>query len=180
MAKDMKENSTVPQILGYIKVFFILLAALFGAIIMSFLFIGMLNISESDTISDSINKTYESPFLLASGSGIITSEVKVNNDTWIDCTTDDFVESERYDTISFWYMNSTVDWIFITNSSGTLYVDGVLGTPELFPVYDNGTKMFLCQTGEFTFFDGSFDDFRGYNSSIDAELVNLTYLGGRL
>ncbi len=111
---------------------------------------------------------------------ITSSEVKANNDTWINCTTDDFVESERYDTISFWYKNSTVDWIFVVNSSGTLYVDGVLGTPDLFPVYDSGVKMFLCKTGASTFFNGSMDDFRGYNSSIDATLVNLTYLGGRL
>ena len=124
--------------------------------------------------------TESSAFLSPIGDGINASNVKANNDTWINCTTDDFVESERYDTISFWYKNTTVDWTFIVNSSGTLYVDGVLGTPELFPVYDNSTKMFICQTGEFTFFDGSFDDFRGYNSPIDAELVNLTYLGGRL
>lgn len=113
--------------------------------------------------------------------GITSSEVKSNNDTWIDTDgVDDFVLSERYDTISFWYMNSTsVDWIFVVNSSGTLYVDGVLGTPVQFPVYDDGANMFLGQTGAAAFFNGSFDDFRGYASPIDADLVNLTYLGGR-
>ena len=114
------------------------------------------------------------------GTGITTSEVKANNDTWINCTTDDFVETERYDTISFWYKNATVDWTFVVNSSGTLYVNGTTGTPGAFPVYDDGANMFLCMTAAATFFNGSIDDFRGYSSSIDAELVNLTYLGGRL
>jgi len=102
------------------------------------------------------------------------------NKTWLDFESDDSVISERYDTISFWYKNSTVDWTFIVNSSGTLYVDGVAGTPGIFPVYDNGTNMLLGQTGASTFFNGSIDDFRGYASSIDEGLINLTYLGGRL
>ncbi len=145
------------------------------------------NVIPSDSISPSTtipnNKTIlsESTDTLSPiGSGITSSEVKANNDTWIKCTTDDFVESERYDTISFWYKNDTVDWTFVVNSSGTLYVNATLGTPNLFPVYDDGSKMFLCKTGASTFFNGSMDDFRGYASSIDAKLVNLTYLGGRL
>ena len=137
--------------------------------------IELLSASSTQTIL-----TESSDTLIPISLGITSSEVKANNDVWINCTTDDFVESERYDTISFWYKNSTVDWTFIVNSSGTLYVDGVLGTPEVFPVYDDGSNMFLCKTGVATFFNGSIDDFRGYASAIDAELVNLTYLGGRL
>ncbi len=38
MAKDMMKNSTVSEILGYITVFFLLLAALFGGQIMTFIF----------------------------------------------------------------------------------------------------------------------------------------------
>ena len=138
------------------------------------------SIDTVDTYSTQTILTESSDTLIPISLGITSSEVKANNDVWINCTTDDFVESERYDTISFWYKNSTVDWTFIVNSSGTLYVDGVLGTPEVFPVYDDGSNMFLCKTGVATFFNGSIDDFRGYASAIDAELVNLTYLGGRL
>lgn len=115
------------------------------------------------------------------GEGITSYEVNAYNNTWIDFNgINSSILSERYDTISFRYKNSTVDWIFIVNSSGTLYVNGILETPDIFPVYDNGTNMFLGKTGVSTFFNGSIDDFRGYASSIDAELVNLTYLGGRL
>ncbi|KKK92946.1 hypothetical protein LCGC14_2697800 [marine sediment metagenome] len=145
------------------------------------------NVIPSDAIYPSTISSTSQTILVESTStlspiawGITSSEVKANNDTWINCTLDDFVESERYDTISFWYKNSTVDWTFVVNSSGTLYVDGVLGTPGTYPVYDSGTKMFICKTGASTFFNGSMDDFRGYASAIDAELVNLTYLGGRL
>lgn len=122
----------------------------------------------------------ETQTLSAIGLEVVSFVAETYNDTWINCTTDDYVLSNRYDTISFWYKNSTVDWTFIVNSSGTLYVDGILATPEIYPVYDNGTNMFLCKTGESEFFDGSMDDFRGYASQIDAELVDLTYLGGRI
>ena len=111
----------------------------------------------------------------------VTLTAQVYNNTWLDFDgVDNYVLSERYDTISFWYKNSTVDWTFIVNSSGTLYVNGVVGTPDIFPVYDNSTNMFLGKTGASTFFNGSIDDFRGYDSSIDSVLANLTYLGGRL
>ena len=93
---------------------------------------------------------------------------------------DDDVLTERYDTISFWYMNATTDWTFVVNSSGVLYVDGILGTPEIYPIHDNGSNIFIGKLDGSTFFNGSIDDFRGYNNSIEAELVNLTYLGGRL
>lgn len=103
------------------------------------------------------------------------------NKTWLEFDgTNDNAVSIRYDTISFWYKNTTVNWTFIVNSSGTIYVNGSLGTAGIYPVYDDGSNMFLGKIDGATFFNGSIDDFRGYNNSIDAELVNLTYYGGRL
>jgi len=125
--------------------------------------------------------TQTSSTLSPIGEGITSSLLIRKNDTWTDYNgITDYLLSERYDTISFWYKNSTTDWIFIVNSSGILYVNGSLGTPEIYPVYDNGGNMFIGKIDAITFFNGSIDDFRGYNNSIDADLVNLTYLGGRL
>ena len=38
-------------------------------------------------------------------------------------------------------MNATTDWTFVVNSSCVLYVDGILGTPELYRINDNGSTI---------------------------------------
>ena len=175
----MANNKLLTAIISIVAVIlFILIAALsIGSI---------LNIPyfDSENITSSTNQTIltsSTDTLSPIGFDITYYNSQVYNNTWLDFNgINGSVVSPRYDTISFWYKNSTVDWTFVVNSSGTLYLNGILGTPDIYPVYDNGTNMFLGKTGASTFFDGSIDDFRGYASSIDAELVNLTYFGGRL
>jgi len=113
------------------------------------------------------------------GEGITSNSILTKNRTWLNFT-DDYVLTDRYDTISFWYKNDTTPWTFVVNSSGTLYVNGSLGTPGIYPIYDNGSDMFIGKLNITEFFNGSIDDFRGYNNSINADLINLTYQGGRL
>lgn len=127
--------------------------------------------SSSQTILTSLTTTL-SPVV----NGITSSSVTANNDTWLEFDGDnDVLVVERFDTISFWYENATTDWTFIVNSSGTLYVNGVLGTPEIYPVHDDGVNMNIGKTDGSTFFNGSIDDFRGYGAEIDSSLVNLTF-----
>jgi len=116
--------------------------------------------------------------------GVTSSEVKAYNMTWLDFnkTAEDFVlvTSNVTDSITFWYKNETSDWIFVANSSGTNYTNGVAGNAYQYPVYYNGTDYFLGKTDATTFFNGSIDDFRIYSSKLEANIINLTYLGGRL
>ena len=162
-----------------------------ASLIMVILFVALVVQSVMDNPTTDCSDTTESSTqsLLTSststlspiGQGISSSSVTGKNQTWLEFDgDDDYVLSNRYDTISFWYKNSTINWTFMVNSSGTLYVNGSLRTPEVYPIYDNGSNMFIGKTDALTYFNGSIDDFRGYNSSIDANLVNLTYLGGRL
>jgi len=115
---------------------------------------------------------------------ITSSEVKAYNDTWINCnsTAENYilVTSSTTESITFWYKNETSDWIFVANSSGINYTNAVAGNPYQYPVYYNDSDYFLCKTDATTFFNGSIDDFRVYSSELEANLINLTYLGGRL
>ena len=111
------------------------------------------------------------------GDGITSLTATALNQTWLDFDgIDDVVTltSDEITSISFWYKNETLDWTFITNSSGTLYVDGVAATPEQFPVIYNGSDYLIGKEGA-VFFNGSIDDFRVYDSTLDAELVGLIY-----
>ncbi len=111
---------------------------------------------------------------------IITITATVYNDTWLDFNgVDNSVETQLYNTLSFWYKNTTIDWTFIVNSSGVLYVNGSAATPELYPIFNNGTNIIMGKFNDTAFFNGSLDDFRGYASAIDSDLVNLIYLDGR-
>jgi len=79
----------------------------------------------------------------------------------------------------FWYKNETSDWIFITNSSGTLYVDANASIPNQYPVYYNGTDYFIGKTNDTTFFNGSISDIIVYNNSITDIEVKALYSIGR-
>lgn len=180
---EEEENSIFG--LGTVKV--VIIAVMFIAIIVIASIIALSSMADIQAETGSAtqnNETFISVY--ESNNSLIHTNITSlsatrKNDTWLEFDgVDDNVESERYNTISFWYKNATTDWTFIVNSSGTLYVNGSLGTPGIYPIYDNGINMYLGKLNSSFFFNGSMDDFRGYNNSIDAELVNLTYLGGRL
>ncbi len=100
------------------------------------------------------------------------------NQTWLDFDgVDDVVilNSNETNSISFWYKNETLDWTFITNSSGTLYVDAVATSPDQYPVFYNGTDYLIGKEGSSNFFNGSMDDFRVYDSTLEQELVTLIF-----
>jgi len=115
--------------------------------------------------------------------GITSSEVKANNDTWLDfnSTTEDYVTvtSNTIDSVTFWYKNETSDWIFVVNVTGTTYVNTVAETPNQYPVYHDGTDYFIGKTDATTFFNGSIDDFRVYNKELTTDEIDNLYSGGR-
>lgn len=159
----------------------------FVILILSIIFNAIPSEAISNSISNSDNQTIlieSSTVLSPVGRGITSSTVKANNDTWLDFnnTNEDFVlvNSNIIDSITFWYKNETSEWIFVANSSGTNYVDSVIGSPNQFPVFYNGTGYFLGKTDGTTFFNGSIDDFRVYESTLQADLIILIYQDGRL
>ncbi len=117
------------------------------------------------------------------GEGIISLSATRKNQTWLefDGVDDEVVVNSNFiNSISFWYKNKTSDWIFVTNSSGTLYVNSVENTPSQYPVYYDGTDYFIGRENESLFFNGSIDDFRVSDSTLDQTLINLIYADGRI
>ena len=160
----------------------IIMIVISGLIVQSFLDSPSLDcVDTNDGLSSNQSILTESTATLSPvEDGINSSSIVSNNDTWLEFDgVGNVIISERFDTISFWYKNTTTDWTFVVNSSGTLYVDGVLGTPGIYPVYDDGVNMFIGKIDGSTFINVSIDDFRGYGAEIESSLVNLTYQDGR-
>ena len=161
----------------------ILLAViLFGALAT---YIGQ--VSESDEVYNNVDSTQtiltsSTDTLTPIGEGITSSEVKANNDTWLDFDgVNDYVSVnlDVFNSTTFWYKNETSDWIFVVNSSGTLYVNNVSETPNQYPVYYDGSTYFIGKNDSTHFFNGSMDDFRVYNMTLVIGDINNLYSGGR-
>ena len=126
--------------IAVIAMMLLILAIIFNVIPLSSIFPTFTSSSNAFILFNNVTQ----PILASTGEGITSNFMIRNNDTWLNFDgDDDNVLSERHDTISFWYKNETVDWTFVVNSSGTLYVNGSLGTPGVYPVYDDGSNMFL-------------------------------------
>jgi len=81
-------------------------------------------------------------------------------------------------TTSLWYKNaSDSSWTFVTNVSGTTYVNGSLGTPDQYPVYITGNDIYAGKTGASSYYNGSIDDIRIYNRALSAEEIYQHYIG---
>ena len=103
-----------------------------------------------------------------------------------DCAISDFIQpfGGSYD---YYYDVSTP--YFIDNdtslfSSGEVhtpnaYVNNGTGNLTQYPAYHNGTHFFLGKTDATTFFNGSVDDFRVYNTSLSSDEVLNIYQEGR-
>lgn len=78
--------------------------------------------------------------------------------------------------INFWYktVNQT-NWTFVTNNSGTMYVNGKRGIPEQFPIWRNATTGRLGMNQSGSFFNGVIDDLRIYNRSLSDEEIRYLY-----
>ena len=138
------------------------------------------NTAESDTQTILSSST---DTLSPVGEGITSSEVKANNDTWLDfnSTAEDYVivTLDVANSTTFWYKNETSDWIFVANASGTNYTNGVVGNPNQYPVFYNGSDYFIGKTDATTFFNGSIDNFRVYGFKLNVDLVEYLYSRGR-
>lgn len=88
------------------------------------------------------------------------------------------VKSLELPTIAFWYKNETSEWIFVTNVSGTTYVNGLANTPDEYPVYYNGTDYEIGKTNESAFFSGNVDEFSGFLNELSSDEVLALYQGG--
>ncbi len=132
------------------------------------------NVSFIATNTSTETLTYE-------GEGLISNSVNANNDTWLDFSEDDNIITNlgSIESFSFWYKNATDDWQHIVNASGTMYTNGSAGAPLIYPIYYNGTTVFIGQFNSTDFFNGSIDDFRAYSSAITAGEIETLYDEGR-
>ena len=115
------------------------------------------------------------------GSEISSSSVKANNDTWLEFDgINDFMtlNSTSVTSISFWYKNDTT-WYNVVNVSGTLYVDGSVATPDLYPIYNDGSDFYFGKTDATTFVKVSVDEIRTFSNELSTEQITAIYNGGR-
>lgn len=107
---------------------------------------------------------------------------KANNDTWTEYNgVDDEItfNSTNVESVSFWYRNTTTDWQHIVNSSGTIYVNGSVGTQLLYPIYNNNSIIHVGRFDDTNFANVSIDDVRTYSIQISADQVLSIFNGGR-
>lgn len=83
--------------------------------------------------------------------------------------------NENLTTISFFYKNSTSDWIHVVNSSGIIYVDGVEGTPVQYPIFIQGNNLIIGKNNNSNYFNGTIDEIRIWNKSLSAEEAGILY-----
>lgn len=175
MAEDEIDNSKI-------FLWFIISIGIFSLVILV-LYVIMNSIPSSAVPSTSTSTTQT---VLANNNSPVSvtpnpSSVRVKNTTWLECDgVDDFlaISNSKNETISFWYRNATTDWTHVVNSSGTLYVDGSLDTPLLYPLEINATHITFCKEGA-TFYDMDIDEIRLLNSTLDAGNVTEIYNEGR-
>lgn len=144
-------------------------------------------LSDSDiipqqTLSSTNSLVYSTPTTLSPvGEGISSSTLTTPNQTYLFFLNNDYVRvsSDEAVSITFWYKNLTSNWIFISNVSGTTYVNAVLGNPIQYPVYFNGSDYFIGKINSTKFFNGSIDDFRVYDYELNTTMINDIYTGGR-
>lgn len=82
--------------------------------------------------------------------------------------------------VSFWYNDATSNgWRHVVNSSGVLYVDGGLGTPDKYPLVINGDQVYIGRTSMSDFFTGHMANLKIYNRALSASEVEALYDQGR-
>jgi len=75
-------------------------------------------------------------------------------------------------TVTYWKKNITdSDWIYIVNSSGTVYVDGSIGNIE--SIFVNKTRIGINSSGGY--FNGTIDEVRIYNRALSADEIKWHY-----
>jgi len=89
------------------------------------------------------------------------------------------IPNDNYETVSFWYKNTTTAWQNVINSSGTIYVNGSINDTNLFPIHYNGTNYLFGQTDSTTFVNVSIDEIRYYNGTINSTIAEAIYNAGR-
>lgn len=106
----------------------------------------------------------------------------VLNSTWIDFDgVNDYLDviDDNYETVSFWYKNSTTSWQNIINSSGTIYVNGSTGTALFYPLFYNGSDFIFGKINDTGFINVSIDEIRFYNGTINSSIALEIYNAGR-
>jgi len=114
------------------------------------------------------------------GDGLVSSSASIKNQTWLDFDgVNDVltINDNGYVTVAFWYDNTTTsDWVLYVNTSGILYVDG--NEIGAFPVnfyYSDGSKYYFGKEDATTFKNGSIDNIRFYNSTINETVIDALY-----
>ncbi len=80
------------------------------------------------------------------------------------------------ESFSFWYdKNSTGNWQHITKSSSDYYVNGILNTPDEYPIYTSGNDVFIGRTTDSDFVTGSIDEVKIYNYARTADQIKQDY-----
>jgi hypothetical protein len=84
------------------------------------------------------------------------------------------------ESFSLWYdKDADGDWEHLVKSGSNYYVDGVLGTPAEFPLYNSANEVYVGRTSYSDYVTGIIDDVKIYNTTLTAEEVLLDYNQGR-
>ena len=133
--------------------------------------------------SNNLNLTYTIPVTLTSEEGITSSSATRLNQTWLDFdgVNDNLIlPIDNVISISFWYKNETTDWQHLVNASGTIYLNGSVETNYyLYPIYNNGSDVFIGKEDAITFTNISIDDFRTYSINLSSNQITEIFNGGR-
>ena len=79
-------------------------------------------------------------------------------------------------TVELWKKNSTDSaWFHLVNSSGTLYVNGAVGSGQIIPATNSSGTVIIGKNNAGNYFNGTIDDVRIYNRSLSADEIKALY-----
>jgi len=92
----------------------------------------------------------------------------------------DYIEvtiTQNKNSTSFWYKNSTSSsWTHVVNTSGTLYINGIIATPVQYPIYTNGNTIQIGKIDSSSYFNGSIDDIIIFNRTLNISEIKGLYV----
>jgi len=173
--------------LSGVKIFFVLIL---GIAILAYVIVVVFGTLQGSTIIPVQGLSSSQTVLAAStsslspdGDEITSSEVKANNQTWINCTTSDSLVvdiNQSKATVSVWFANETLDWTSLIKSDGDIYIDGSLDAGWTWlPYFVSGDTITFCKSDGSTFLNVSVDAIRVYEQALNSTEVTEVYNYGR-
>lgn len=114
--------------------------------------------------------------------GITSNTATILNKTWLNFDGIDdfiFIPDNSDLTISYWFNDTSNNWIHVVNASGILYEDGgIVGSLTLEVYKKNGTGWYMGENST-GFFKGNIDEIRFFNETLNVTQVNEVFDNGR-